>query len=122
MQKLFIGFFVMLLWSTQASFAQSYTLSGIEKTDKEGMQYEVLGKVGSYYWVYKKNGLISTIAQYNEQMQLVKQNDMPYLPADMSAIEFVVKENKVFAFYQFQSKSTVYAVTAKINSDGQLIG
>ena len=58
----------------QLGWAQSYVVSGIEKTDKEGMQYEVLGKMGNHYWVYKKNGSLSTIAQYNDQMQLVKQH------------------------------------------------
>ena len=122
MQKLFFGFMLMLFLGTQFSFAQSYTFSGIEKTDKEDMQYEVLGKVGNHYWIYKKNGKVSTIAQYNAQMQLVKQNDMPYLPANFSAIEFVTTNNKVIAFYQFQSKSTVYAVAATLNEDGQLAG
>ena len=46
--------------------------------DAEGMQYEVLGKMGNRYWVYKKNGTVSTIAQYNDQMQLVKQNDLTF--------------------------------------------
>jgi hypothetical protein len=55
MQKLFFGFMLMLFLGTQFSFAQSYTFSGIEKTDKEDMQYEVLGKVGNHYWIYKKN-------------------------------------------------------------------
>ena len=122
MQKLFFGLVVTLFLGTQFSFAQSYTLSGIEKTDKEDMQYEVLGKVGNHYWIYKKNGAVSTIAQYNAQMQLVKQNDMPYLPAALSSMDFVVNDNKVIAFYQFQSKTTVYAVAATLNEDGQLMG
>ncbi len=120
MQKLFFGFIVTLFLSTQFSFAQSYALSGIEKSDKEDMQYEVLGKVGNHYWIYKKNGTVSSIAQYNAQMQLVKQNDMPYLPASLSSIEFVAKNNKVIVFYQFQSKTTVYAFAATLNEDGQL--
>jgi len=44
----------MLFAFVQLSWAQSYVVSGIEKTDKEGMQYEVLGKIGNHYWIYKK--------------------------------------------------------------------
>ena len=84
MQKLFFSLFVIFSLSLQSSFAQSYVLSGIEKTDKEDMQYEVLGKVDNHYWIYKKNKAVSTIAQYNAQMQLVKQNDLAFLPATIS--------------------------------------
>ena len=122
MQKLIVGFLFILLLSSQNSFAQSYTLSGIEKTDKEDMQYEILGKVDSHYWIYKKNGAVATIAQYNNQMQLVKQNDLAFLPASVSSIEFVKSIDKVVIFYQFQAKSTVYAVAAELNKEGQLVG
>ena len=122
MQKLIFSFLVTCLLSAQASFAQSYVLSGIEKTDKEDMQYEVLGKVANHYWIYKKNAGVSTIAQYNTQMQLVKQNDLSFLPAAVTSIEFIMGDDRVFAFYQFQSKTTVYAATAEINADGQLVG
>jgi hypothetical protein len=122
MQKLFFGFVVTFLLSTQFAFAQSYTLSGIEKTDKEDMQYEILGKVDNHYWIYKKNGAVSTIAQYNTQMQLVKQNDLAFLPASISTIEFITYPDKVVAFYQFQGRSTVYAAAAELNKEGQLVG
>lgn len=122
MQKTFLSFILVLLTGLQISYGQSYVISGIEKTDKEGMQYEVLGKVADRYWIYKKNGGISTIAQYNAQMQLVKQNDLTFLPASLSSIEFIMDANKVTAFYQFQGRSTVYAAAAEMNAEGQLVG
>jgi len=122
MQKLLFGLLVTFSLSLQASFAQSYVLSGTEKTDNSAMQYEVIGKVDNHYWIFKKNKAVSTIAQYNDQMQLVKQNDLSFLPATVSAIEFVHSKNKVVIFYQFQAKTTVYAVAAELNNEGQLVG
>ncbi len=122
MQKSIFSLSIALLALVQISWAQSYVVSGIEKTDKEGMQYEVLGKLGKNYWIYKKNGSISTIAQYNDQMQLVKQNDLTFLPAQVQQIEFVKRAEKLFAFYQFQNNKTVYAALATLNADGQLQG
>ena len=81
MQKLFFTLIVTFSLGLQASFAQSYILSGVEKTDKQGMQYEILGKVANNYWIYKKNDGVSTIALYNAQMQLVKQNDLAFIPS-----------------------------------------
>ena len=107
MQKLFFSLFITCLLSLQASFAQSYVLSGIEKTDKEGMQYEVLGKVANNYWVYKKNAGVSTIAMYNAQMQLIKQTDLAFIPAAISDIQFIKATDKVMLFYQFQGNTTV---------------
>ena len=46
MQKLFFSFLVTCLLSAQASFAQSYILSGVEKTDKEEDLSRVLNLVG----------------------------------------------------------------------------
>ena len=122
MQKSFFSILLVLLLSSQFSIAQSYLVAGIEKTDKEGMQYEVLGKVANRYWIFKKNGTNATIAQYNEQMQLVKQNDLAFLPASFNSIEFVTYPNKVIAFFQYQINTTVFAASAELNSEGQLVG
>ena len=122
MQKLIFSLFITCLLGVQASFAQSYILSGIEKTDKEDMQYEVIGKITNNYWISKKNAKASTIALYNAQMQLVKQNDLAFIPASIRDIQFIKGIDKVVLFYQFQSNSTVYAAAAELNSDGQLVG
>lgn len=122
MKKSIVSFLIVLFVGIQVGLAQNYTLSSIEKTDKESMQYEILGKVGSHYWVFKNNEGVNTIAQYNNQMQLVKQNDLAFLPKGLSALEFVTYDDKVVAFFQLQVNSTVYAYTAFLNSDGQLIG
>ena len=122
MQKLFFTLIVTFSLGLQASFAQSYILSGVEKTDKQGMQYEILGKVANNYWIYKKNDGVSTIALYNAQMQLVKQNDLAFIPASIRDIQFIKSANKVVLFYQFQGNTTVYAAAAELNTEGQLVG
>ena len=109
MLKSFLSFIAFVLAGFQVVAGQSYVLSGIEKTDKDQMQYEVLGKVDGRYWIYKNNDGIATIAQYDGQMKLVQQNDLSFLPKKLNAIEFVTKSNRVYAFYQFQSATTMYA-------------
>ena len=42
MKKYFLSLTVCLLLAMQFCLAQSYVVAGIEKTDKEDMQYEVL--------------------------------------------------------------------------------
>jgi len=122
MLKSFLSFIAFILAGLQGVAAQSYVMSGIQKTDKDQMQYEVLGKVDSRYWIYKNNEGISTIAQYNDQMQLVQQNDLVFLPKKLTAIEFITKSNRVYAFYQFQAATTVYAMVAELDEKGQLVG
>ena len=122
MLKSFLSYIALFLLGLQGVEAQSYVLSGIEKTDKGQMQYEVLGKVDGRYWIYKNNEGISTIAQYNDQMQLVQQNDLVFLPKKLNAIEFITKSNRVYAFYQFQAATTVYAMVAELDEKGQLVG
>jgi hypothetical protein len=122
MLKSFLSFIAFVLAGLQGVAAQSYVMSGIQKTDKDQMQYEVLGKVEGRYWIYKNNEGISTIAQYNDQMQLVQQNDLVFLPKKLTAIEFITKSNRVFAFYQFQAATTVYAMLAELDERGQLVG
>jgi hypothetical protein len=122
MLKSFLSFIAFILVGLQGVAAQSYVMSGIEKTDKDQMQYEVLGKVDGRYWIYKNNDGIATIAQYNDQMQLVQQNDLVFLPKKLNALEFVTKSNRVYAFYQFQAATTVYAMVAELDEKGQLVG
>ena len=55
-------------------------------------------------------------------MQLVKQNDLTFLPTQVQQIEFVKRADQLFAFYQFQNNKTVYAALASLNIDGQLNG
>jgi hypothetical protein len=122
MLKSFLSSIAFILAGLQGVAAQSYVMSGIEKTDKDQMQYEVLGKVGGRYWIFKNNEGIATIAQYNDQMQLVQQNDLVFLPKKLNALEFITKSNRVFAFYQFQAETTVYAMVAELDEKGQLVG
>jgi hypothetical protein len=122
MLKSFLSIIAFVLAGLQGVAAQSYVLSGIEKTDKDQMQYEVLGKVDGRYWIYKNNEGIATIAQYNDQMQLVQQNDLAFLPKKINAIEFITKSNRVYAFYQFQAATTVYAMMAELDEKAQLVG
>jgi hypothetical protein len=122
MKKSILSFFITLFIGGQWGQAQSYVASTIEKTDKEAMQYEVLGKVGDHYWIFKNNAGISTIAQYNDQMQIVKQNDLSFLPKSLNGLEFITSTDQVTVFYQFQVNTTVYAAVAKLNADGKLIG
>jgi hypothetical protein len=122
MLKSFLTSIAFILAGLQVVAAQSYVLSGIEKTDKDQMQYEVLGKVDGRYWIYKNNEGIATIAQYDGQMKLVQQNDLSFLPKKLNAIEFVTKSNRVYAFYQFQSATTMYAMVAELDEKAQLIG
>ena len=122
MLKSFLSFIAFILVGLQGLTAQSYVMSGIEKTDKDQMQYEVLGKVDGRYWIYKNNDGIATIAQYNDQMQLMQQNDLVFLPKKLNALEFVTKSNRVYAFYQFQAATTLYAMVAELDEKGQLVG
>jgi hypothetical protein len=122
MLKSFLSFIAFVLAGLQGVAAQTYVMSGIQKTDKDQMQYEVLGKVDGRYWIYKNNDGIATIAQYNDQMQLVQQNDLVFLPKKLNALEFVTKSNRVYAFYQFQAATTVYAMVAELDEKGQLVG
>ena len=52
MKKSFLSLSLSLLLGMQFLFAQSYEVASIEKSDKEDMQYEVLGKVGNRYSIY----------------------------------------------------------------------
>ena len=49
MLKSFLSFIAFILAGLQGVAAQSYVMSGIQKTDKDQMQYEVLGKVDGRY-------------------------------------------------------------------------
>jgi hypothetical protein len=120
MKKIFLASFLFV--AVISLNAQTYTSAVIEKTDKDGMQYEILGKINNHIWVYKKNGDLSTIAQYNEQMQLVKQNDLSFLPANVRSLEFVVGKQNVYAVFQFFNQTTGYIVAAAIDQQGQLVG
>ena len=123
MKKSFLTISLSLLLGLQFLFAQSYEVAGIEKSDKEDMQYEVLGKVGNRYWIYKNVGGVATIAQYNDRMQLVKQNDLSFIKTtNLNGIEFITNANNVYVFFQFQVKATVYAAVAELNTDGLLVG
>ena len=123
MKKSFLIISVSFLLGLQFLFAQSYEVAGIEKSDSEDMQYEVLGKVGARYWIYKNMEGIATIAQYNDRMQLVKQNDLSFIKTtNLNGIEFITNDTNVYVFFQFQVKAKVYAAVAELNSDGLLEG
>lgn len=102
MLKSFLSFIAFILAGLQGVAAQSYVMSGIEKTDKDQMQYEVLGKVDGRYWIYKNNEGIATIAQYNDQMQLVQQNDLVFLPKNLMHLSLLQNQIGCMLFINFK--------------------
>lgn len=103
------------------SFAQKIIYSEPDKKDNSGIKFEIIGKIGSHILIYKFISKQHFIAVYNNEMQVVSQNELVSISDKIIDADFISFSDHFFMVYQFQKKKMVYCAYANIGSDGNFI-
>jgi hypothetical protein len=112
-------FFLIGLVST----AQTIKYSEGEKQDTRNMQFEIIGKVKTNLLIFKYQRNNGVICSYGNDMALIKRSKCDFLP-DQKIInaDFVNFGDGALMVYQYQKKSIVHSMLAKISDSGTIIG
>jgi hypothetical protein len=118
-RKLILQIIAVLTFLTSQSQKISY--SEPERDDNKRTSFDILGKVGSNYLVYKNNRNEHEMSVYNADMRLLQKVDLNPSNDRWINVDFISYPDHAWMIYQFQQKSILYCMAMKIDSSGKFV-
>ncbi len=106
------------------AFSQRIVYSEYETDDTRRMNFEIAGKVGNNFLIYKSsrnNHWISVLDNDMKQVAKVKQEFVPDNDR-MINVDFFPYDDFIYMLYQYQRRNIVYCMAAKIDGNGNRVG
>ena len=103
--------------------AQKIIYSDYGKEDTRRMNFEIAGKVGDNFLIYKNIRNKNSIAILDNNMRQTSQVDQDYVPDNdrMINVDFIAYNDFVYMIYQYQKKNVVYCMASKIDANGKKV-
>ncbi len=121
-KRLFLAFIISC--TVLSLSAQKILYSEPDKDDTRRMDFEIVGKIGGNFLIYKNTRAKHWISVLDNDMQEVTKVDQDYVPDNdrMINVEFFPYSDFCYMIYQYQKKNVVYCMASKIGGDGKKIG
>lgn len=101
--------------------AQTVTYADMLKEDRKDMVFEILGKFGDNFLVYKNYYQRPYITVYDNSMQLKENVALDFISNKVLNIDFVSYPDKILTFYQLQKGNIVYCYGARLDKNAKLV-
>ncbi|RZL12618.1 MAG: hypothetical protein EOO89_19285, partial [Pedobacter sp.] len=98
--------------------AQHITFSDHRTDESSDINFEIIGKQGSNYLVYKNIRWKHVMGVYDEQMKLVSNDRMKFMPEKTFNVDFISYPDFFFMIYQYQKGNVIYCKGVKMGNDG----
>ncbi len=118
--KNIVIFFLLSFPLTQV-FSQQITYTQPESQDVRNIDFEIIGKIHGNFLVYKNNRSRYAVSVYDNRMDLKQRVDLDFMPDKTLNVDFVAYPDFAYLIYQFQKRSVLYCMAAKIDGEGNLI-
>jgi len=104
--------------------AQKIVYSEPDKDDTRRLNFEIAGKIGGNFLVYKNVRNTSWIAVLDNDMKQISKVEQDYVPDNdrMINVDFFPYNDFCYMIYQYQKRSIIYCMAAKIDGNGKKIG
>ncbi|HVE61244.1 MAG TPA: hypothetical protein VNA26_05465 [Chitinophagaceae bacterium] len=105
------------------AFAQKIVYSEPDKDETRRMNFEVIGKVGGNFMIYKNIRGKNFISSYDNDMQQIAKAEHDYLPEDrLINVDFFPYTDHAYMIYQYQRRNVVYCNAVKLDAMGKKVG
>ncbi|RPD50585.1 MULTISPECIES: hypothetical protein [Chitinophagaceae] len=112
--------FSFFLLSLSAGFAQRIVYSQPDRDETRRMNFEVIGKVGPNFLVYKNFSGKNYIGVYNNDMVQTERVLHDYIPYDrLINVDFFPYANHAWMVYQYQRRNVVYCEAVQVDGMGK---
>src|SRR4028118_1820348 len=101
--------------------AQKITYSEPEREDSRRTEFEVIGKVGGNFLVYKNNRNDHDICVYDNEMKLKERVKMDASERWIN-VDFIAYPDFFYMIYQYQRRNILYCVGVKLDGNARRIG
>jgi hypothetical protein len=117
-------FIVLLAFFYQLSYGQKIVYSEPDRSDARNPEFEIIGKVGSNYMVYKNTKGKRNIVGFDSDMKEIFKVEQEQMPNNdrMINVDFFNYSDYVYMIYQYQKKNVVYCMYSKLDAMGKPIG
>ncbi|MDQ6763789.1 MAG: hypothetical protein M3015_14335 [Bacteroidota bacterium] len=118
--KNFVLFFLFAFF-LQNVFAQTITYSEPESDDARNLDFEIIGKISGNILVYKNIRNRFAVSVYDNNMKLKQRVDLDFIPDKTLNVDFIAYPDFAYLIYQYQKKSILYCMAAKIDGEGNVL-
>jgi hypothetical protein len=122
MKKIILPAFLFLLINLTVT-AQNITYSAYHGGENErDVNFEILGKVGPNYLVYKNIRWKNILQVFDKNMKELKNERLKFMPDRLLNVDFITYADHFWMIYQYQKNSILYCDAVKMNASGEMIG
>src|ERR671912_905891 len=112
-------FLLALVCFSIVGFSQKIVYSEPDRNDNRRMDFEVIGKIGGNFLIYKDLGSKSYITVYDNEMKEIAKEEHEYLPDErMINVDFFPYSDFAYAVFQYQKRNIIYCNAVKIDGSG----
>ena len=106
---------------SSALVAQQVTYTQPEADDTRSLDFQIVGKVGDNFLIYKNNRNNFAICSYDNSMKLIERIPLKMVPNSTLNVDFVAYPDFAYMIYQYQKKNVLHCMALKLNSEGKLM-
>lgn len=115
---------LLILCAGVPVLAQKIVYSEPGKDDTRSMNFEIAGKVGGNFLIYKNNRGKNWITVLDNEMKDIGRADLDFVPNNdrMINVDFFPYTDFCYMIYQYQKKNVVYCVGVRLDASGNKTG
>lgn len=110
------------LFFVLATNAQNITYSVVHTENSRDVNFEILGKVGPNYIVFKNIGWKHIIQVFDKNMKELSNERLKFMPDQTINVDFVTYPDYFIMVYQYKRNNVLYCDAIKIDPDGNTLG
>jgi hypothetical protein len=112
----------ILLFTSQSVWSQNITFTPSHNESAAETHFEILGKVGENYLVYKNISWKNIMQVFDANLKEISNERLKFLPEKMLNASFVTYPKYVVMVYQFKQGGTVFCNALRLDGNGQKLG
>ncbi len=111
----------LLFFTAKSALPQQITYTEPESQDVRSLDFEIIGKIKNNFLVYKNIRNKYAISVYDNSMKLKQRVDLDFMPDKTLNVDFIAYPDFAYLIYQYQKRSILYCMAAKIDGEGNLL-
>ena len=118
-----LALFISSLFFSYGISAQKIKYSEPGKDDTRRLNFEIAGKVGNNFLIYKNIRNINLISVYDNEMVEIASVEQDYLPDNdrLINVDLFTYPEHCYVVYQYQKKNIIYCMAVKVDANGKKI-
>ena len=122
MKRRIIFYLIMYLLYLPVVSAQEITYSVVHNENSREVSFEILGKVGPNYLIYKNILWRNIIQVYDKNMKELSNDRLRFMPDKIINVDFITYPEYFVMIYQYKKNTILFCDAVKIDANGQAIG